>query len=194
MWRWMLPTALRTVAAMVVTSCWIGSAGAEAPRWSIVRAESAITAVATQLGSPFEAGFAAFSADIRFDPEQPAASLATVVIDVASYDSGNAERDTRALGPEFFDVAAHPEARFETTAFSRDDAGWVADAVLTIKGVTRRVSLPFTLRIDDGRARMAGSLEIDRGDFGVGTGEWASASSGVGRTVRIDVRLVAVRD
>jgi polyisoprenoid-binding protein YceI len=187
-----LAPALALSLAMALFSS--APAAADAPRWSVVGAESTITVVATQLGSPFEAVFRSFSADIRFDPDHPEASSAKVVIDVSSFDSGNADRDARALGPDFFDVAAHPEATFETMRFRRGGGGWIADAALTIKGVPRPVSLPFTLRIDGERAEMTGTLEIDRGDFAVGTGEWAPASSGVGRTVGIDLHLLAVRD
>ena len=63
---------------------------------------------------------------------------------------------------------------------------------LTIRDVTREVTLPFTLRIENGQANARGNLGIKRLDYGVGRNEWA-ATDYVANEVAIDITVVASR-
>ena len=56
--------------------------------------------------------------------------------------------------------------------------------------MTQQVSLPFTLTIDGNRAHAVGELVINRIDFGVGQGQWASDNP-VSYDVAITVDIVA---
>jgi len=151
---------------------------AEPRSWTVDANASRLAFQATQLSAPFDGAFTSYVADVAFDPDDLGASRVRVEIDVTSIDTGNAERDAAALGPDWFDSANHPAAVFETTSFSgAGDGRYEARAKLTIRGETRDVVLPFTLGIneDQGRttARMEEELTISRGDFGVGRGQWA---------------------
>jgi len=168
-----LATAVATLVLLAA-----GPSHAEPLSWTVDADASRLVFQATQLSAPFEGRFRTYTADIAFDPDDLAASRVRVEIDVTSIDTGNAERDTAALGPDWFDSANHPTAVFETTSFSAiGDGGYEARARLTIRGEAQDVVLPFTISIteDGGRvnARMAGELTISRGDFGVGRGQWA---------------------
>ena len=61
---------------------------------------------------------------------------------------------------------------------------------LTIRDATRDVTLPFTLRIQNGQATARGNLGIKRLDYGVGRNEWA-ATGYVANEVTIDITVVA---
>jgi len=96
------------------------------------------------------------------------------------------------LGPNFLDAAHTSEARFISTSVSRRSDDYVAQGKLTIRAVTRDVALPFSLKIQDGRATARGRLAIKRLDYGVGSNEWASTSY-VADDVTIDITVVASR-
>jgi polyisoprenoid-binding protein YceI len=67
---------------------------------------------------------------------------ARCVIDAASVDTGQDQRDEHLRSADFFDVETYPEIRFESTAFERvDDETYRATGHLTIHGVTREVEL-----------------------------------------------------
>jgi len=172
------------------------AAAADAPaRWQADPEASRITFEGTQLGAAFEGRFGAFTADIAFDPDNLVASYARVRIDAASIDTGNAERDQAARGPDWLHAAEHPEASFETTTIRGLGNGrFEAEATLTLRGETRTVRLRFTVEFGDegGRqvARMAGTVDISRTDFGVGQGQWATDGV-VGDRVQIRVEVVA---
>ncbi len=180
-------------AAMVLWAAGGVAASAEIPKWNIVLEDSRLGFTATQLGAPFDGVFRGFEATIAFDPANPNANVADVSIDVSSIDTAQADRDAQVRGAEWFDVSNHPDARFRTTAFRKAGDGWEADAELTIKGVTRTVTLPFELRVEGDRAFMEGTVAIDRRDFNVGTGQWLGPDSAVGNEVIVKVSIVADR-
>jgi polyisoprenoid-binding protein YceI len=94
--------------------------------------------------------------------------------------------------PAWFDFERFGAAGFVTTGFHRlGPDRYEAEGVLTIKGVSRPIALPFTWRQADGAARMHATVVLDRTAFGVGEGEFATGEE-VGRDVRVDVDLLLV--
>ena len=170
------------------------SQGASAAVWHMRPAQSSINITAIQQGGDFGAQFKAFSAEINFDPADLAHSSVIATINMASWSSNSTDSDNPKDGAPselWFNVPKFPVARFATKSF-RDLGGGKYEAVadLTIRDVTKQVTLPFTLKIDGNVAHMTGSLNVQRGDFGVGQGGWAS-SDWVGQPVKIAIDLVA---
>jgi len=68
-----------------------------------------------------------------------------VVIDMTSVDTGSALFDEHIQAPDFLDTANHPTATFKSTGVRFDgDKPVAVDGNLTIKGVTRPVTLEVT--------------------------------------------------
>lgn len=151
-------------------------------------AQSHLGFVGTVQGESFEGRFAAFSADIRFDPDALADSRFDVRIDLASADSQNEERDSTLKGEDFFAVERMPQAHYRAERFRRlDDGRFVADGELTLRGITHPVSLTF--RWTPGNpAQLQGEAELKRLDFGVGGGEWADEDT-IANAVRVVTSL-----
>ncbi|MFO1186048.1 MAG: YceI family protein [Alphaproteobacteria bacterium] len=164
-----------------------------AAKWVMRPKESSIVLQATFLGSPLKAEFKKFTAAIEFDPADLSRSSADVRIDTASFDSQNDDRDEFVTEEPWFYVARFPEARFVTRSIRFVSASrYEAVADLTIRGVTKSVTLPFTVAIEGGVARMSGAINLVRTEFGVGQGEWASSDQ-VGGTVAVSIAVVADR-
>ena len=53
--------------------------------------------------------------------------------------------------------------------------------------------MPFDLTIEDGVATVAGSVTLDRRDFGIGTASYQDEKT-VGFAVVVDIALTATRD
>jgi polyisoprenoid-binding protein YceI len=68
----------------------------------------------------------------------------------------------------------------------------IADGALTMRGVTRNVSLPFQLVINGSNALMQGSFTLDRTAFGIGRGQFAGAEP-VAKGVTVPINIVARR-
>src|SRR5690606_12763883 len=71
-------------------------------------------------------------------------STLTVVIDTATVSSGDATRDDHLRSADLFDVEQYPRATFTSTAITVDGTTGTVAGNLTIKGVTR----PVTLDVD----------------------------------------------
>ena len=97
------------------------------------------------------------------------------IIDMASAETGSLERDVALQGADWFAISRFPQARFETTRFrSLSGDRFEAEASLTIRDVTKTVVLPFSLAARRAGVRARGELTVDRSDWGVGQGQWAS--------------------
>lgn len=116
-----------------------------------------------------------------------------VTIDVGSLDTQDGERDELLRGADLFDVAKYPTARFVARRITRRSAtDYSAAGELTIRDVTRPLTIPFRLSTAGGkggeRTRMQGAVMLRRLDFGVGRGEWQS-TEWVGDEVRVSFAI-----
>lgn len=110
--------------------------------------------------------FAGMQGVIKFDPQDLTASSFSVCIDAASVNTGNNRRDKHLREEEYFDVERFPEICYVSDIISPADNGFVTRGKLTIKGVTRIVTIPF---VKDGNT-LRGTLSLNRLDYNVGEG------------------------
>jgi polyisoprenoid-binding protein YceI len=152
------------------------SVSVRAADWAVDPGASELGFVATFEKTPAPGAFRKFSASVRFDPEHLAESRIDVVISVASADMSSDEVNRAIRGPDWFDVARHPDAAFRATEV-RAVAGdrYVARGTLTVKAIAKTVEVPFTWKRAGNGATMTGELTVDRSAFGIGLGEWLSS-------------------
>ena len=145
--------------------------------------------IGEQQGERFEGRFERFTPSIRFDATDLAASSFDVLIELASANTDNEERDEALQGEDFFAIAAFPKARFVTTAMRRVDAThFEADATLTIRDRTVAIKFPFVFEAVANGARLTAKVTLDRLAFGLGAGDWASEDD-IGHQVEVRVDL-----
>ena len=166
---------------------------AAAAHWTVDRAKSHLGFTVKWSGEPFVGTFKSWTADIDFDPNDLAHSHVVATIDLSSESSDTPDNDSGLKGPEGFSVAQFPTARFETTGFTHQGGeSYVATGTLSLHGVSRKITLPFALRIKGNSAHVAGRAQVLRTDFGLGQGEWA-APTPIDHLVMIDLELTATR-
>jgi polyisoprenoid-binding protein YceI len=134
-----------------------------------------------------------------FDATSEALGLQGVV-EVASINTSDEQRDAHLAAPDFFDAETHPEIRFHSTGVDTDADGAVRLAgEITIKGITKPIELTGTIAgVEDpqGNQRVGIELEgkIDRREFGL---SWnmplPSGGVVVGNEVKLLVNAEAVR-
>jgi polyisoprenoid-binding protein YceI len=140
-------------------------------------------------GSSFDGRFNTWTAAIRYDAARLAQSRFDVTIDLASAKTGDDDRDGALPGPDFFNVAKYPQAHFVTTAFRQQGSQVVAEGMLTLRGVTKPVSLNVVFRPQGSGATLDVSGTLNRLDFGVGGGQYADTSV-IGPGVKVAAHLV----
>lgn len=184
--------SLSSLAVLTTLAGFSGGALAAAP-WVVDANESEIEFTGTQLGAEFEGEFESFDATIVFSPDDLAGSAVEVVIDIASVNTQNADRDSQIVSADWFDAAQWPTAKFVTKSFREIAPGkYEAVADLTIRDVTREVTMPFDLEITGNEAEAEGKVTIKRTDFGVGQGQWIDTTQ-VGDAVTIKIEIEATR-
>jgi polyisoprenoid-binding protein YceI len=117
--------------------------------------------------------FGEFEATADLDFTNPENSTAHVVIQVASIDTGQAQRDEHLRTNDFFDVPSFPTWTFASTRVETKGGDFVLHGDLTIKDVTKPVAIDFehtgtaTDAFGNFRAGFEGRTTISRKDFGV---------------------------
>src|SRR6202165_1513607 len=89
--------------------------------------------------------FGVFSGDI-VTGESPLDSSVTATIDLSSIDTGNKDRDNHLRSADFFEVDAHKAMTFRSTRVRRDGEDYMVDGELTLKSITKPISLRLQLR------------------------------------------------
>jgi polyisoprenoid-binding protein YceI len=118
--------------------------------------------------------FNEFDGSGYFDAENHVNSRAQLTIKAASIDTRNPDRDAHLRSNDFFDMDAHPEIRFVSTAVEEVDAEtYRVTGDLTMKGVTKPVTVDFEYTgaaVDPyGNTRLGfeGKTTVNRKDWGV---------------------------
>lgn len=179
--------------ALIALALIVATPSLAAPHWTVDPARSKLGFSVMWAEQRFTGTFKSWKADIRFDPDDLAHSKADVVIDMASETSGDAETDDGVKGAQGFQASQFATARFTTTSIRKSGNDYVAAAKLTIRGITKPVTLPFSLKIDGGQAHMIGTAQVSRMDFGVGQGGDFSKPAPVAYQVTVKVDLTATK-
>jgi polyisoprenoid-binding protein YceI len=131
--------------------------------------------------------------------EEPGESTAAVTIDMASVDSGSQVRDDHLRSADFFDTGRHPTASFAGRAADWQGTGGVLAGELTIRGITRQVTLDaeYLGQVADPwggqRAVFTAEGTLNREDWGL-TWNQLLDNGGllVSREIRIEIETEAI--
>ena len=164
----------------------LAPAGAEpASPTRLVADKSQIAFVSKQMGVPVEGTFKKFDAQVAFDPRKPEGGTVALQIDTASASLGVPMSDAELPKAPWFDAAHFPQAVFQSSAIKAlGDGRFEMAGKLTIKNVSRQVTVPVTIATAGNLAVATGSFTIQRLDYKVGDGEWTDTSV-VGNDVQV---------
>jgi cytochrome b561/polyisoprenoid-binding protein YceI len=167
-------------------------AAPEPARW-LVAPGSQLGFESSWSGQPVRGRFERWRADIVFAPEALERSHLKITVDVASVNTGDAQRDAALPAQDWFDSEAHPQAVFTARRFRKTgDGRFVALGELQLRGVTRPLELPFRLDLAGDRAEAHGTAVLDRTAFGIGQGEF-TATDQIPARVALDIDVKARR-
>lgn len=137
--------------------------------------------------------FGNLSGTVEYDPAKPEASSVDVSIAIDSLYTRDAQRDGHMKSPDILDAEKNPTAAFKSTKVSKSGAGLQMTGNLTLRGVTKEVTLKVTNVSDEvtdpwslKRRGVTASGTISRGAFGMG---WNMELPGVGPMVSDDVDI-----
>ena len=142
--------------------------------------------------------FRDFSGSINYDGNEVSKSSVNFTAKVTSVDTGVAPRDNHLRNADFFEVEKYPEMSFKSTKVEKKGKNWAVTGDFTLKGVTKQITIPFTLNgmmnDDNGNVKMGISAftTINRQDYGVKYGnKLPDGTLALSDVVKIDLQLEA---
>ena len=131
-----------------------------------VDADDSVTFVIKNFGLNTKGEFKGLSGNIKWDAANPANASFDVSVDVKTINTGIELRDKDLQNEKYFNTAKYPTINFKSTAVKADNV----TGNLTIKGVTKTISFPYTVTSSGKGFLFKGEFNINRRDFGVGGG------------------------
>jgi polyisoprenoid-binding protein YceI len=117
--------------------------------------------------------FTDFTIQIAYDEADITKSSVTATIKAASINTGITRRDDHLRTADFFDVEKYPEITFKTKRIEKNGDRLVAVGDLSMHGVTKEVSLPFSIsgvsKDPSGQTTLGFSarMPLNRQDYGI---------------------------
>lgn len=140
-------------------------------------------------GDTFTGRFGSFDTKLSFDPAKLEGSKLDVTVGLGGTQSGNDERDSTLASSDFFDVSKYAQATYSATRFRALGGNqYAADGTLTLRGVSKPVTLTFTWT-PGAQPVLAGKATVKRLDFGVGGGDWADTKT-IPNEVAVSTKVV----
>lgn len=164
-------TRLKTLLVGLCAAASIGAAEARSRVYVMDGYSAALNFSCDVLGMmPVEGAFTRFIAVISVDDAAPEEARAVVRVDANSLKS-DPDWINDLRGPDFFDVAAHPEFGFVSrTAIVEGHGKLRLDGMLTLRGQSHPVSLRVRYSLPDKAGAPASIIadgEVDRTTFGM---------------------------
>lgn len=163
--------------------------------WQLDNSHSQVTfAVKHMMISTVRGKFESFAADADIDLSDLSRSKVRGTAQVASINTGDAQRDGHLKSPDFFDAENSPEIVLESKSVKVSGEDLTVEADLTIRGVTKPVTLkgeysgPAQDPWGNNRVGVSVVAEINREDFGLNWNQVLEAGGVlVGKKVKIEI-------
>jgi polyisoprenoid-binding protein YceI len=163
--------------------------------WQLDNSHSQVTfAVKHMMISTVRGKFESFAADADIDLSDLSRSKVRGTAQVASINTGDAQRDGHLKSPDFFDAENSPEIVLESKSVKVSGEDLTVEADLTIRGVTQPVTLkgeysgPAKDPWGNNRVGVSVVAEINREDFGLNWNQVLEAGGVlVGKKVKIEI-------
>jgi polyisoprenoid-binding protein YceI len=147
---------------------------AAADTYAVDRAHTTVAFQVRHIVTSVGGKFTDFAGTIQLDRAKPESSSVELMIKAASIDTNEPKRDEHLRSADFFDVANHPTLTFKSTSIKANGKdSWLVTGDLTMRGVTRQVTLPVTFLGEAkdpwGNEKMGfeTSITLNRKDYGI---------------------------
>ncbi len=194
----MVSTIKTMVFAVAITALSAFSANAQdATMWKIDKSHTSVNFSINHFFSSVPGKFTDFGGMVHFDPNNLKGSKADFSVSISSVNTDDAKRDKHLQSKDFFDAKSYPKMSFQSTKFEKkSDKEYLIHGKLTIKDVSKNVVLPMKITGEMEHPMMKKKIilgividaTIDRTDYGVGTGDWATTMV-VGDEVKIHIPM-----
>jgi polyisoprenoid-binding protein YceI len=151
--------------------------------------KASVTFVIRNAGLGVDGSFGGFAGTLAFDPANPATGKLTATVETNTLSTGIGLRDNHLKKEDYFDVAKHPRITLTSVSVEKKTGNaYTGIFDLTLKGTTRRVTVPFTFTQTGKAGHFVGQFTINRLDYKVGKSNMFLSDN---LTVSLDVQAQA---
>ena len=133
---------------------------------------SVIKIIVKNVGMEVEAIVNGLEGDITFIPTDLKKSNFSVSLDATTINTGIEIRDSNLQGEDYLDTKKYPKIHIASKQISQGNKpeNFLLKAIVTLKGISKDVSIPFTVMPTEGGMVFSGNFKINRLDFKIGVG------------------------
>lgn len=153
----------------------------------MIKAKTDIRFTIKNAGLNVEGTFSEAKTTICFDEQHPELAAFASVVAVSSINTGIRARDRHLLKEDYFHAAQYPDIQMKSRKIKRKDSQhWEGEFDLTIRGITKTLTIPFTYRKTAEDMLFSAQFSLNRLDFQVGQSSWL-----MGDEVKVRVRIAS---
>lgn len=192
-----MKTTSNFLAILMLLTFTVSLYAQKAQQWMIDKDHTSVNFDINHFFSTVNGSFTEADGTFYFDPENLQNSRFNFTVPVNSIDTNNKKRDTHLKSEDFFDASKYPKIHFESTRLERSTGNkYVVHGNLSIKDVTKKVSIPFEVKGVMDHPMMKGTqvlglqfkTKLNRSDYSIGVGDWASDMV-VGDTADVTINM-----
>lgn len=128
--------------------------------------------------------FSGLKGTVVFNPDDLSSSKIDVTVDAKTIETGMKKKNEHARSSDWLDVEKYPHIAFRSDSFSKDGEAFLVSGMMTLHGVTKKVTIPFRYDTD---GVFSGTFSVNRSDYGI-TGVGMKASF-VGEQIDINFNI-----
>ena len=153
-------------------------------KWNV---DAAAAQIKFKVKGPFgtvDGSLGGLKSTIYFDKDNLASSSIRASTEAKSISTGIKLRNNDLQKEKYFNSDKYPLLSFQSDKIQKSGTGYKAIGDLTIKGVTKKVEIPFSFSEKGNTGVFKGSFSIQRQDYGIGT-----QGGFIGNMVSIDLEV-----
>jgi len=138
-------------------------------KWNV---DAAAAQIKFKVEGPFgtvDGSLGGLKSTIYFDKDTLASSSIRASTEAKSISTGIKLRNNDLQKEKYFNSDKYPLLSFQSDKIQKSGTGYQAIGDLTIKGVTKKIEIPFSFSEKGNTGVFKGSFSIQRQDYGIGT-------------------------
>jgi polyisoprenoid-binding protein YceI len=141
-------------------------------KYAVDTAATNVVWKASKVGGSHTGNISVSNGDLTIVDGKPVTSIVTIDMNsMTSTDLTNPEENTKLVNhlksADFFDTTKYPTARLALSSWEQSPEGLQMVADLTIKGVTKRVTIPVGVQSVGTGFSIVGQITIDQSDYSI---------------------------
>jgi polyisoprenoid-binding protein YceI len=166
--------------SIVTTTILITSAFVITPtnEWKIIQGKYSVKFTTEEAVGDFKG----LTGEIKFDETNLNESFLKMVIDVNTIQTGNDTKNAHAKEADWLDAANYPTIQFISSSITKETNGFQTKGKLTMKDVTKEITIPFTFTKKKKSAVIKGGFSVKRSEYNVN-------ADGIGETIKIQFTI-----